>query len=452
MRLHGYDLAMYDDLTDDNALEPNPTTTNFFNSPDIINCIGTTTAACWEDEFASEEGENTLKITVQNNSTNYYPISGAAVNAYWTIASTGEMWPDHWRDLDETDDCIRGSYIGSVEVPTNLVPGDYTSIELPWTAPDYADIFPCLDDPDEGSFEAPLGNDYQICYLARLIDDKDPIIGEKDGAILNNVRNSNNIVTQNSFLLYVDGWEMPPLSPVPPVLMLVENNNDFLTNLNIRIDKISPEAVGDLGDYVYLEVILSQDLWDRWAATGFEGEGVAIIDDQKVRVLNLETAKLLNIPFEANEFFTLGLKATAAYTIGGKKPSENLPHEYRFNVTHEASDPTQKINSPSPCNFRFKGMEQLHEVSNLSQPTINCHPNPTQNQLYIEVKLPNSSNISLALFDVQGRKIANIASNAPQSIGKHQYSYDMSVLPKGIYICCLQTNEHSESQKIIKLE
>ena len=49
-------------------------------------------------------------------------------------------------------------------------------------------------------------------------------------------------------------------------------------------------------------------------------------------------------------------------------------------------------------------------------------------------------------------KIANIASNDPQSIGKHQYSYDMSVLPKGIYICCLQTNGHSESQKEIKLE
>ncbi len=454
MRLHNYDLAMFDDLADP-LTEPNLTTTDFFNSPDIINCVGQSGVdECVDDSPSFEEEENTIKINVFNMGQ-YSATVGSRVDAYWTIASTGEMWPNHWIDQDITDNCIRGNYIGSVDVPTDLAPGSYAPLELLWTAPDYADILPCLSDPNEDPFESPLGNDYQICYLARLIDGNDPIIGEKDGPILNNVRNSNNIVTQNSFLLYLDGMETPPLNPegtIPPVLMLVENNNDFVTNLNIKIDKISSEAVGDLGDYVYLEVILSQDLWDKWASTGFEGEGIAVIGDQKIRVLNLETAKLLNIPFEAKEFFTLGLKATAAYATGGKKPSENVPLEYRFNVTHEASDPTQKINSPSPCNFKLKGIEQLHEISNLSKPTLRCYPNPTQNQLYIEVKIPNSNAISLALFDIQGRKIADIVSNEQQNIGKHQYNYDMSALPKGMYVCRLQTNEHSESQKVIKLE
>ncbi|MBK8471567.1 MAG: T9SS type A sorting domain-containing protein [Sphingobacteriales bacterium] len=72
--------------------------------------------------------------------------------------------------------------------------------------------------------------------------------------------------------------------------------------------------------------------------------------------------------------------------------------------------------------------------------------------MYIEVKLPNTNTITLALFDIQGRKIADIVLNDQQDMGKHQYSYDMTDLPKGIYICRLQTNEYSESQKIIKLE
>lgn len=457
MRLHNYDLAMIDDENDD-LKEPNQITTNFFNSQSIINCNNVINLNnCTQDVSALEKEVYKIKITIKNNGT-YNSNTGARVEAYWTIASTGEMWPNHWKDLDTQDDCIRGDLIGSIEIPS-IPPNSTGVVGLTWTAPKYFNIIPCLDDPEEGAFEDPVieggNNNYQICYLARIVDSKDPIIGEKPGPIYDNVRNSNNLVTQNSFLLYVDGLEMAPLSPagsaVQPVLMLVENNNDFFTNLNIKIDKISPESVGDLGDYIYLEVLLSQELWDKWASTGFKGEGISIVNDKKIRVLNLETAKMLDIPFEAKEFMTLGLKATAAYT-SGKKSVENLPNNYAIQVSHEATNVNQKINSSSPCNFTFKGLDKLKEALNILEPSLVCFPNPTQDILNIEVELPNSNTVTLSLFDLQGRKVADISHNDNRIIGKHQYTYNMSNIAKGIYICQLKTKDNAINQKIIKID
>jgi len=132
MRLHGYDLAMYDDPFDVSA-EPNFETDNFFNSPNIINCIGQVgTNDCIEDVSSLEEEDNTIKITVYNNGS-YYPTSGSVVETYWTIASTGEMWPNHWVDQDLTDDCVRGNFIDEVPIPWDLLSEatlDYLRITL----------------------------------------------------------------------------------------------------------------------------------------------------------------------------------------------------------------------------------------------------------------------------------------------------------------------------------
>ncbi|MBN2172969.1 MAG: right-handed parallel beta-helix repeat-containing protein [Bacteroidales bacterium] len=81
---------------------------------------------------------------------------------------------------------------------------------------------------------------------------------------------------------------------------------------------------------------------------------------------------------------------------------------------------------------------------------VRSYPNPFTDQTLITYYLPNSTFVSLSIFDLSGQ-LVNILANEFQLHGEHKEVFDANGLPEGIYFLRMKTTERSQTKKIIKL-
>jgi hypothetical protein len=83
----------------------------------------------------------------------------------------------------------------------------------------------------------------------------------------------------------------------------------------------------------------------------------------------------------------------------------------------------------------------ISEDATLQAPVFNIYPNPAQDVLYIETTLPNST---LVMYDITGKEMLQT------SITEHTQQLDISILPKGLYLCSLLQGGKRYHAKVIK--
>ena len=76
------------------------------------------------------------------------------------------------------------------------------------------------------------------------------------------------------------------------------------------------------------------------------------------------------------------------------------------------------------------------------------YPNPFNSQTTIEYNLLSSSNIYLAIYDLTGKKVADLI-NERQEIGLHQITWEAGELASGIYVCYLRSGKKEQIRKIL---
>ena len=388
----------------------------------------------------------------------------AQLHLYYSLANTGEMWSYDWVDNQYQTFDLDWCYVGDeiVNSPVTIPPIDpqtsYTNW-VTWSPPNFVnDTYPFYANPDDCGLipetdPADGQPKYEICLLARLESAQDPIIGEAlDVPIRDNVLNSNNIVTRNAFLIdpaLGPGGGLPPLVSGHPSVVLIANNNDDIRYLDLlfyQFSGASPEALAGL---LEISFVLSPELWDKWQSTGAVGEGVQVIGTREVKITNMETARLLNIPFDPREFQPFAIKVTLLTGSGKQETLNLLPNDLGFRITHGSS---QAINKPSNCFFTLKNMhEQAQAAQSLGEQLV-CAPNPFSSTFNIQFFLEKDEAVSLALYDIQGRLVRTIANRQTFTKGKQNIVIDSQDLVNGIYICQLTTTSKQMSQKIMKMK
>ena len=76
------------------------------------------------------------------------------------------------------------------------------------------------------------------------------------------------------------------------------------------------------------------------------------------------------------------------------------------------------------------------------------YPNPFNPVTNIEFSLPQKSFVKLKVFDLLGREIANLV-NENLSAGSYKFDFNASALPSGIYFYKLETDNFSETKKMV---
>ena len=77
------------------------------------------------------------------------------------------------------------------------------------------------------------------------------------------------------------------------------------------------------------------------------------------------------------------------------------------------------------------------------------YPNPTDGTVNINFELNNTANVQLVIYDELGRIVGTLLNNS-MGPGKQTYTYDLSKLAPGVYICKLITDDQFEVTSIVK--
>ena len=77
----------------------------------------------------------------------------------------------------------------------------------------------------------------------------------------------------------------------------------------------------------------------------------------------------------------------------------------------------------------------------------NIHPNPFADKTSIDVSLSEAVGIELAIFDIEGNKLATVFDGS-LDVGDHTFTFDGSMLPAGSYFCKMTSAKGSVVRQI----
>lgn len=80
---------------------------------------------------------------------------------------------------------------------------------------------------------------------------------------------------------------------------------------------------------------------------------------------------------------------------------------------------------------------------------ISIVPNPTGDVTTITISLTNSSNITLAVFDMLGNKIHEFTNNEYTQAGRHRFTFNAANIPNGMYYVHLMSNDAVLTEPLI---
>ena len=79
---------------------------------------------------------------------------------------------------------------------------------------------------------------------------------------------------------------------------------------------------------------------------------------------------------------------------------------------------------------------------------MNCYPNPTNQEIYIDYTLKEAAEIRIALYDLTGRSLGEI-DNPPSGPGSHSVMFDFGQVISGTYLVRLFANDAVITRKVI---
>jgi hypothetical protein len=87
----------------------------------------------------------------------------------------------------------------------------------------------------------------------------------------------------------------------------------------------------------------------------------------------------------------------------------------------------------------------------ITESGFSIYPNPFTGQLNIEFNLPQTSNVSIQIFNAMGAKVAEL-HHGQLPAGQQQFTWHAGHLPKGLYFSRVQAWNETHTQKIIKVQ
>jgi len=88
-------------------------------------------------------------------------------------------------------------------------------------------------------------------------------------------------------------------------------------------------------------------------------------------------------------------------------------------------------------------------LNNANAWEVNIFPNPTSATLNVSFNLPKSDELSIGLYDLQGKLI--LAKNlGKKETGPYQEVIDLTNIPKGTYVCRISGQQNTVTKQLIK--
>lgn len=113
--------------------------------------------------------------------------------------------------------------------------------------------------------------------------------------------------------------------------------------------------------------------------------------------------------------------------------------------------PPYSGNIKCPYTLRISGaITNTQQIEEENKNILSVYPVPTSDEVTIEFRLKENTDISLDVFDLNGRLIKTVLTGT-QAKGNHNVNFSLSELSTGVYFCRLQAENEVFTQKIVKI-
>ena len=187
----------------------------------------------------------------------------------------------------------------------------------------------------------------------------------------------------------------------------------------------------------------SEDNGDTWIGMGYYGM-VAGYSDNSIGQL-----------FAATTNFGSGIQRSTDFGATWEQVNAGIPTNDARSITVGPDDhlyvgafhgSLYKTVMPTTISTAIDGETERPEGFRLDQ----NYPNPFNPSTTIRFALPRTSDVSLRLYDVLGRQVAEIVRGT-MAAGNHQVSFDASDLPSGAYLYRLEAGVHLHTRTMVLL-
>ncbi len=195
-----YENGVPNENGEDVGNEPNEESMHFWISPDIWNCSN---IECTREKHENPVygGNNTLFVRIHNKGCGVTLEGKGEVKLYASLASTITDWPLGWGENEDYfikdatgQEVLAGKYLGSISLQ-EIPEGESREYGLNWDPFNPADYVNMV---DYGA-----GGNVEVCILARIVSDLDPMYDEGD-RIEHNIKFNDNIALRNMSVVSSD--------------------------------------------------------------------------------------------------------------------------------------------------------------------------------------------------------------------------------------------------------
>ncbi len=379
-------------------------------------------------------------------------VENATLKVYWSKASTGLDWPNHWVGFDcphdplvscgdELSDC-QGTIVNIALPP--IAPGQEVVQEIEWCP------------PDPGNY--PAGDARHFCLLARIISVDDPMSNEQNNVhVVNNVLENNNIIWKNIIVEPSDGRykTAPTWQPVR-----VRMTNGAAGPIRLGITTEDQDHFLNYGSFT---LDIGDELFNRWVSGGQVAEGSYTLDAANNFVLASPNDLLLqNIAMQPAEEFIVAV----SFNVFEHLPI-NEERSFSFDLRQYALDPGG-VDYEEVGGERF-ALQVIPPESALLTPTdvpepaqpgslqlLNLWPDPSGvgEALALSFRLNEGTKVTIAVYDTEGRLVRELTRDY-FAAGEHRISWDgldsdLVAGAAGVYYIRLQAAGQTLSRQFVR--
>ena len=397
--------------------EPNPDGGPMWISEDIWvrqNLDGGTSHQNPEFKLFSPNG---VYVKVRNKSS--VASECANLSLYYTKASTGLVWPNHWINYSLSG-VVNGDKINTVSIPPIPAGGTYT-VEIPWYPPNPADF---------------TNDVHHFCLLARIESPADPMYNEQNGINVSaNARNNNNIVWKNVQVYNndFDGFTSLYIRGIGRGLSFIDLSF-FDRGFQDRIEKPFFERGGKI------KVRVEPEFFERIKEAKIQD--VEIVDENTLYIESSK-ARISGIPVYGKETFTLDFAFDVE--VGDERD------EVILDVLQQD---TEKGTLQGGERFVIKGGRKGYRFEEANRLDVAkgsfAYPNPASNEVYLKYDVvSDDSDIEITVYNVLDIHEGATLYKGKADRGEKFEKYGIDHLKKGVYMLQIKIGDKVTTERLV---
>ncbi|MBC8204512.1 MAG: T9SS type A sorting domain-containing protein [FCB group bacterium] len=126
---------------------------------------------------------------------------------------------------------------------------------------------------------------------------------------------------------------------------------------------------------------------------------------------------------------------------------------YRITAVDEAEQESEYSDPVGSHGYVRPGSDGAFAATEIPLETfsLSLHPNPFNTTTHLSFDLPNAGDVSLVVYDVQGKEIARLVEGW-KSAGSYDVTFDGSQWSSGVYFACFKAEGFSQTWKLLLIK